>query len=50
MDAMSSLFGDRRLDERYAQMRQAMMAQPHGCMTQVFARWSSLKAAYRFLK
>jgi hypothetical protein len=47
---MNSAFGDRRLDLRYAAMQRAMMAQPHGCMTQVFGGWDALKAAYRFLK
>jgi hypothetical protein len=50
MDSMSSVFGDQRLDMRYAQMQQAMLAQPHGCLSQVFAGWGALKAAYRFLK
>jgi hypothetical protein len=47
---MKSRFGDRRLDVRYAQLRQAMMEQPHGCLTQVCGGWDALKAAYRFLK
>jgi hypothetical protein len=47
---MSSIFGDQRLDARYAQMQAAMVAQPHGCLSQVFKRRAALKAAYRFLK
>lgn len=47
---MKSAFGDQRLDVRYAQLQQAMLEQPHGCMTQVCAGWHALKAAYRFLK
>jgi hypothetical protein len=47
---MTSTFGDSRLDVRYTAMQRAMMAQPHGCMTQVFGEWDALKAAYRFLK
>jgi hypothetical protein len=50
MGEMKSAFGDQRLDVRYAEMQRAMMDQPHGCMTQVFAGWDALKAAYRFLK
>lgn len=47
---MKSAFGDQRLDVRYAQMRQAMLEQPHGCLSQVFGGWGALKGAYRFLK
>lgn len=45
-----SHFGDWRLDVRFAQMQKAYLEKPHGCWTQVFARWAELKAAYRFLK
>jgi len=47
---MSSIFGDQRLDARYGQIQAAMVAQPHGCLAQVFKQRAALKAAYRFLK
>jgi hypothetical protein len=47
---MLSAFGDRRLANRYAAMQQALLAQPHGSLAQVFGKWAALKGAYRFLK
>jgi Transposase Tn5 dimerisation domain/Transposase DNA-binding len=45
----SSLFGDIRLDKRLAVLTDQLSANPGMKLSQVFKRWSSLKAGYEFL-
>jgi len=47
---MDSVFGDKRLDKRLSQMKEAIGQQLNVSLPQMMGKWADLKASYRFLK
>jgi len=46
---MGSVFGDKRLDKRLAQLMEPLSAIPRANLSQALGRWVNVKAGYRFM-